>query len=441
MRLLKWGVFALLTTLFSCEKEEIQPSDDVSTPTVRLDQSVEKTDKSITISYNVSSDGGATITDQGICWSLTNKPTIDDQSTVSIKKVEAGTVVITDLQPETQYFIRAFAVNSAGVGYSAELAVTTNSTQDVTVSSVGKLIITNAEDNTVGGIVTSMSGTFETTFQLSDDDSVINKGICWSTDLDFDHTSNAVYDNSLTRSISATVDNFPLNEIIHVKAFVQTQYETTYGEAVIFDTNPVIVIDPNDDTINIDPIDPGDHVIVYKPNVYLYPEETTQLQVNLSFPQGGSVVESIPDYNTGWDVSVEPSGLIDGSYTYLFYESSQPNKWQKSEGWILEQSELHAFFEKNMKEYGFEGEEIVDFTDYWMPLFADKQYYVVYPQVADIINTLITLNISEQPDNLLRLFYVVHGYDTLPELNLEKPVVDKGFKREGYFVTEWGVIL
>lgn len=179
--------------------------------------------------------------------------------------------------------------------------------------------------------------------------------------------------------------------------------------------------------------------MVRKPNIYIYPGENTQLTVKLTFPMGGEIVTSIPEYGTGWNISVDQNGLIDNTYSYLFYESIQPNIWQKDEGWIIEKMELETFFRDNMIEYGFEGQEIEDFIDYWIPRLDDFLYYSVFPQTSEIIDNVIELEFSKQPDNMLRLFYVVKGYNQIQE-ELIEPTIDS-FNREGYFVTEWGVIL
>ncbi|HPL05507.1 MAG TPA: hypothetical protein PLG05_10070 [Bacteroidales bacterium] len=56
-----------------------------------------------------------------------------------------------------------------------------------------------------------------------------------------------------------------------------------------------------------------------------------------------------------------------------------------------------------------------------------------------MIDNVIQLNFSKQPDKILRLFYFIKRQNKLQE-NLIEPTIDN-FKREGYFVTEWGVVL
>ncbi len=187
--------------------------------------------------------------------------------------------------------------------------------------------------------------------------------------------------------------------------------------------------------------DENDTTMVEKPNIYLYPEENIQLSVKLNFPKGGKIVTSIPEYDNGWNIFVDSIGIIDNHYTFLFYESKQPNIWQKNKGWIVEQKELESFFRYNMAEYGFRGQEIQDFIDYWIPKFGKFKYYAIYPQLSDIIDTVIEISFSKKPDNIMRLFYVVKGFSNLPNLELKEPSIETNFKRDKFFVTEWGVIL
>jgi len=178
---------------------------------------------------------------------------------------------------------------------------------------------------------------------------------------------------------------------------------------------------------------------VYKPNIYIYPIEKIELTVKLDFPKGGKILTSIPEYGTGWNVLVDTNGLIDNTYSYLFYESIQPDVWQRKKGWISETDDLESFFRKNLSDYGFECREIDDFIEHWIPRLDDYKYYSIYPQTKSIIEEVILLDFSKQPDNMLRLHYFISGHNQLPDA-LTPPTIDR-FNREGYFVTEWGVVL
>ena len=74
---------------------------------------------------HLSFDGGASVTDMGICWSIEASPTIEDihKST----KDTAAVLDITNLQENTKYYVRAYAVNRVGTAYSEEQVFTTES--------------------------------------------------------------------------------------------------------------------------------------------------------------------------------------------------------------------------------------------------------------------------------------------------------------------------
>ncbi|MBK8805626.1 MAG: hypothetical protein IPO21_02805 [Bacteroidales bacterium] len=184
--------------------------------------------------------------------------------------------------------------------------------------------------------------------------------------------------------------------------------------------------------------DCDDCTTVKKPNIYIYPSEQIDLTVKLNFPMGGKVVASIPDYGKGWNITVDTSGMINNTYSFLFYESKQPDIWQRSYGWNVQTDKLESFFRQNMTDYGFKGREIEDFIEYWIPRLNDYTSYSIYPQTQSLIEEVIQLDFSKQPENILRLFYVVEGSNQLKD-NLTIPTIDS-FKREGYFATEWGVI-
>ncbi len=52
-----------------------------------------------------------------------------------------------------------------------------------------------------------------------------------------------------------------------------------------------------------------------------------------------------------------------------------------------------------MADYGFKGREIDDFIDYWIPRLDDCTFYSIYPQIEELIDNVIILEMSKQPEN------------------------------------------
>ena len=74
---------------------------------------------------NVTDDGGAAVTARGVCWSTSTNPTTEDNSTSDGSGTGVFTSNLTGLSPNTIYYVRAYAVNSAGVSYGNQVSFTT----------------------------------------------------------------------------------------------------------------------------------------------------------------------------------------------------------------------------------------------------------------------------------------------------------------------------
>ncbi len=74
----------------------------------------------------VSNDGGGPVLFRGVCWSINPNPTISDSLTIDGNGTGVFVSNLTNLLPNTRFYIRAYATNSAGTSYGNE--VTFNNT-------------------------------------------------------------------------------------------------------------------------------------------------------------------------------------------------------------------------------------------------------------------------------------------------------------------------
>jgi uncharacterized protein (TIGR02145 family) len=74
---------------------------------------------------SVTSDGGATVTARGVCWSLTTGPVATGSHTVDAGTTGSYTSSLTGLTGGTTYYVRAYATNGAGTAYGSEISFTT----------------------------------------------------------------------------------------------------------------------------------------------------------------------------------------------------------------------------------------------------------------------------------------------------------------------------
>lgn len=73
----------------------------------------------------ISADGGATVSARGVCWNATGTPTIAGSHSTDGTGTGVFTSQITTLLPGVTYYVRAYAINSTGTAYGAEVSFVT----------------------------------------------------------------------------------------------------------------------------------------------------------------------------------------------------------------------------------------------------------------------------------------------------------------------------
>jgi hypothetical protein len=111
-------MFLGITFLFliACDKQE-----EVNLPMLTTNNVSNISSTTASCSVTITDDGGDAIIAKGVCWSTSSKPTINDSKTSDGVGTAAFTSAISGLLPFTNYYVRAYATNSAGTGYSEQL--------------------------------------------------------------------------------------------------------------------------------------------------------------------------------------------------------------------------------------------------------------------------------------------------------------------------------
>ena len=235
MKKLTLFLVALAMLLVACKPE-------IEKPTVVTKSVGEVTETTAKVVGQVTADGGAEVTERGVCWNTEGTPEVIDYRTVDGKGVGTYESNMTDLKDNTTYYVRAYAINEKGVSYGEELTLTTKKEIElptVTTAEVKDITETTAVS---GGEVTSDGG-----------GEVTARGICWSTSqnptIEDDKTTNGSGVGSFTSQIPDLVPNTQY----YVRAYATNEAGTSYGEEKTFTTLEVIPEEPGDE-----PEEPGD---------------------------------------------------------------------------------------------------------------------------------------------------------------------------------------
>jgi len=87
----------------------IHEASTVVLPTVTTDSATEITQTTATSGGNVLSDGGADVTQRGVCWSISPDPTTADNHTEDGDGTGTFVSSLSGLTPDTLYYVRAYA--------------------------------------------------------------------------------------------------------------------------------------------------------------------------------------------------------------------------------------------------------------------------------------------------------------------------------------------
>ncbi|MFB6318074.1 hypothetical protein [Saccharicrinis sp. FJH54] len=105
--------------------EQITFKTAIDLPKITTDAATEVDKTTAVTGGNVTYNGGGSVSDRGIVWSLSADPTVDDNK-VSMGNGTGTFVVNLDaLEKVTTYHVRAFATNEAGTAYGDEITFTT----------------------------------------------------------------------------------------------------------------------------------------------------------------------------------------------------------------------------------------------------------------------------------------------------------------------------
>lgn len=185
-------------------------------------------------------------------------------------------------------------------------------------------------------------------------------------------------------------------------------------------------------------INQAGNMVVYKPVIYLYPEEKTDVIVKLGYAE--KLTCSYPVYNNGWEVVASPDGTLIDTKTNrelysLYWEGKGTVKVDMSEGFIVKGEDTISFLEEKLEVLGLKNKEAEEFIIYWLPKLQNNEYNYIRFASMEEINEYMPLEFSQDPDTIIRVLMQYKPLEEkvdVVEQKLESPI------RQGFVVVEWG---
>lgn len=175
-----------------------------------------------------------------------------------------------------------------------------------------------------------------------------------------------------------------------------------------------------------------------KPVVYLYPQKTTQVKVEV----GANITKSDPAYGAGWSVLAFPSGKLvlgDKTYNSLFWEGQGNGAYPEvKSGFIVAKENIESTLIDHLTRLGLNDKEKADFLEFWLPKMPETPYVRLTWFGTREMDILAPLKVEPKPDTSIRIFLDYEGI--VSPINIETQQLS-ALPRKGFTLVEWGGLL
>lgn len=283
-------------------------SDDSETPSL-ADLTTEEVTEITAISAksggNIISDGGASVTARGVCWSTNPSPTISDSKTNDGSGGGTFISLMTGLTANTSYYVRAYTTTSNGTAYGLTYSFTTmDGTIAITTNDVSEITIMSAKS---GGNITADGGSVITA-----------RGVCWNTNPNPTISNSKTIDGVSTGTFESNLLNLNYSTTYYLRAYATNSIGTFYGEQKTFTTLTPIFVEGS----GVTDIDGNNYRTVILNN-----QEWMAENLRSSKYANGDIIPNVTD-NSEWE------NLSTGAWSYYNNDSQFNIVYGKLYNWI-----------------------------------------------------------------------------------------------------------
>lgn len=149
MKNIAYTIIGFIFIFSSCKKDESTSENSTATNGIVISTTSVNgiTNNTVVGGGNISNDGGSAIIERGVCYSINSNPTIKNTRTSDGNSIGVFSSTLSGLFSGTNYYARAYAINSKGVVYGNQVTFNTTGASAMIGCSGGPTTITDIDGN------------------------------------------------------------------------------------------------------------------------------------------------------------------------------------------------------------------------------------------------------------------------------------------------------
>ena len=209
-------------------------TDELMTPIVTIapPNPDKLTSYTLEVTGTVTDERGYPVQERGFCWSAENRlPVVieNGQNQVTADETSTFTKIVTGLSSKTKYYLRAYATNEKGTGYSSPIEFTTAEEQ---TASLTKMIVSD---------ITSESAVLSALVATGIGAEIREKGFCYGREHNPTKADNPQPFDSESNQMQTKLTALEEGVTYYARAYATTRDDTFYSNEVEFTTSALLV--------------------------------------------------------------------------------------------------------------------------------------------------------------------------------------------------------